>query len=72
MKPGTRVVLDSPQGELRRGKEAGALLRIPNGSKGVVVGSGVGARADVVTFDDIGGTVGVSVPMHWLKQDTGE
>lgn len=66
MRPGTRVVLESPHGELRRGQPAGALLVVKNGAHGVVVASAQTSSV-VVAFDDIGQTVGVSVPQHWLS-----
>lgn len=69
MNVGQRVALASPTGELRRGSELGAILVVLNGSLGMVVGSGLADRRGasvVVAFDDIGQTVGVSVPQHWL------
>lgn len=73
MNVGQRVALASPTGELRRGSELGALIVVLNGSLGVVVGSGAPTTlahprvaSVVVAFDDIGQTVGVSVPQHWL------
>lgn len=68
-RPGDRVTLNSPHGELRRGNER-CLLAIKNGQPGTVVGSG-GMTMVVVAFAAIGGTVGVSVPIHWLADDEG-
>lgn len=68
-RPGARVVLDSPHGELRRGTEAGALILVVNGARGVVVGAS-GTDYVVVAWDDIGQTVGVSTPQHWLAPET--
>ena len=65
MKAGQRVALACPYKELKRGDERGAFLRVLNGAKGTVSGA-TGKRSVVVVFDDIGGTVGVSVPAHWL------
>lgn len=67
-RPGARVVLASPHGELRRGKDTGALLVVLNGAHGVVVGAS-GTDYVVVCWDDIGQTVGVSTPQHWLTAE---
>lgn len=64
-RPGARVLLESPHGELRRGQPGGALLVIKNGAPGVIVGAAASGYV-VVAFDDMGNTVGVSVPQHWL------
>jgi len=67
--PGTRVSMNSPNSthRLERGLEGGARIVVPNGSKGTVVGSAPESQSVMVCFDDIGGSVGVSVRVKWLE-----
>lgn len=64
---GAGVRLQMPSGmTYRRGSET-TYLTIANGAIGTVVGH-AGSHA-VVVFHEIGGTIGVNVPVAWLRRD---
>lgn len=65
MTRGTRVVLNSPYGFLRRtGQDEKAVVLVKNGAQGSVRFSSM-TEGVLVLFDEIAAVL--SVPLHWLS-----